>query len=389
VGGDATLGNLRLSGVGLLSGSPGRAQDITLAAAGRVLVTGIRDSVATRRTPEANPYAGWIAPADAAEPVITLTPGADHGQLQGRTVRIRADQGDIQLTGLRLAAGTDILAHSGGDTVIDSSQLTAGRDLSIHALGELRIDGLVANPEMAPPMADTLNGHAIPTSAQATLTAGRDMSLTGVEGVTARGFALQGRDIAVRPLGARDLAGGHLRESWSGRNDQHERDTAVAGRIQGRSLTLQALGEARNLASIFCIITGLIGLMRLLQALRLLDLCNAALRPVLRLMGIGPRAATIAVVGLVLGLAYGGGRIIHEARTGQVEGRDVFAALTLMGLCHSLIEDTLLMSLVGGHVSGILWGRLLFSLVVTALLTRGVGRLSGQTARRFLWTPAT
>jgi filamentous hemagglutinin len=247
VGGDATLGNLRLSGVDLISGSPGQARDITLAAAGHVLVTGTRDSVATRRTPEANPYAGWIAPADAAEPVITLTPGTDHGQFQGRTVRIRTDQGDIQLTGLRLAAGTDILAHSGGDTVIDSSQLTAGRDLSIHALGELRIDGLVANPEVAPPMADTLNGHAIPTSAQATLTAGRDMSLTGVEGVTARGFALQGRDIAVSTLGDLDLAGGHLRESWSGRNDQHERDTAVAGRIQGRSLTLQALGEDSNI----------------------------------------------------------------------------------------------------------------------------------------------
>jgi len=147
-----------------------------------------------------------------------------------------------------------------------------------------------------------------------------------------------------------------------------------------------ALGEVRNLASIFCIITALIGLMRLLQALRLLDICNTALRPLLRLMGIGPRAATIAVVGLVMGLAYGGGLIIHEARTGQVEGRDVFAALTLMGLCHSLIEDTLLMSLVGGHVSGILWGRLLFSLAVTALLTRTVGRLSAQFSRRFLWT---
>ena len=150
-----------------------------------------------------------------------------------------------------------------------------------------------------------------------------------------------------------------------------------------------ALGEVRNLFSILCIVTALIGLMRLLQALRLLELCNAALRPVLRLMGIGPRAATIAVVGLVMGLAYGGGLIIHEARTGQVEGRDVFAALTLMGLCHSIIEDTLLMSLVGGHVSGILWGRLLFSLVVTALLTRGVGRLSEQATRRYLWTQAS
>ncbi|MES9995661.1 hypothetical protein [Desulfovibrio aminophilus] len=149
-----------------------------------------------------------------------------------------------------------------------------------------------------------------------------------------------------------------------------------------------ALGEIRNLASIFCIITSLIGLMRLLQALRLLDLCNALLRPVLRIMGIGPRAATITIVGLVMGLAYGGGLIIHEAREGQVEGRDVFASLTLMGLCHSLIEDTLLMLLIGAHLSGILWGRLLFSLVATALLVRIGARLSNTAQNRYLWAEA-
>jgi filamentous hemagglutinin len=244
---EATLGNLRLSGLDLISGSAGQRHDITLAAAGHVTLTGTRDSVATRRSPEANPYAGWVGPAEAAESVITLTPGVDHGQFQGRTLRIHADHGDVQLVGLRADAVTDLLTRSGGNTVIDSSQLTAGRDMSIHAQGELRIDGLVANPGIAPPRADTLNSHAIPTSAQATLTAGRDLNLTGVEGVTARGFALQGRDIVVSTLGDLTLAGGHLLESWSGRNERHERDTAVAGTIQGRTFTAQALGEQSDI----------------------------------------------------------------------------------------------------------------------------------------------
>ncbi|MCM0756404.1 hypothetical protein M7784_14300 [Desulfovibrio aminophilus] len=149
-----------------------------------------------------------------------------------------------------------------------------------------------------------------------------------------------------------------------------------------------ALGEVRNLLSIFCVITTLIGIMRLLQALRLLDLCNALLRPVLRIMGIGPRAATITIIGLVMGLAYGGGLIIHESREGQVDGRDVFASLTLMGLCHSIIEDTLLMLLIGAHLSGILWGRLLFSLVATALVVRVAARLPAAARNRYLWAEA-
>ena len=35
--------------------------------------------------------------------------------------------------------------------------------------------------------------------------------------------------------------------------------------------------------------------------------------------------------------------------------------MALMGLCHSLVEDTILMMLLGGHLSGILGGRVVFS----------------------------
>ncbi len=146
------------------------------------------------------------------------------------------------------------------------------------------------------------------------------------------------------------------------------------------------MGEARNLFKVFLVITALMGIMRLLNALRLTEAINTVLRPVLRFMGIGPKASTIAVVGLVMGLAYGGGLIIHEARSGQVARQDVFASLSLMGLCHSLIEDTLLMLLVAGHLSGILWGRLAFALVSTALLMQVVGRLSPAFCNQRLWS---
>lgn len=131
-----------------------------------------------------------------------------------------------------------------------------------------------------------------------------------------------------------------------------------------------ALGELRTIAAIYCIVMVLMGVMRLLQHLRVTDLLNWLLRPWLRFMGIGESAASITVVGLTLGIAYGGGLIIHEARSGTVNKHDLFASLSLMGLSHALIEDTLLMSLLGAHSVGTLWFRLLFSLLVVAVLAR-------------------
>lgn len=153
----------------------------------------------------------------------------------------------------------------------------------------------------------------------------------------------------------------------------------------GASLASWALGEARNLASIAGVVLALVAVMRVLTAIRAVELINAALRPVLRMLGIGPKASAITVIGLTLGLAYGGGLIIREAQSGVVDRRDVFFSLTLMGLCHSLIEDTLLMVMLGGHLSGILWGRLAFSLLATALLVRATALLSPAFCDRHLW----
>jgi hypothetical protein len=131
-----------------------------------------------------------------------------------------------------------------------------------------------------------------------------------------------------------------------------------------------ALGELTNLGLIFCVITSLVGLMRVLEQCGVARFFEWLLMPFLRLMGISRAAATITVIGLVMGLAYGGGLILLDIRKGRLGRRDVFAAVSLMSLSHALIEDTLLMYLIGATLWGTFVGRLLFSLVVVAVLAR-------------------
>lgn len=129
-------------------------------------------------------------------------------------------------------------------------------------------------------------------------------------------------------------------------------------------------GQLFNLAGVLVIVTGLISVMRFLAFVKVIDLLNKICGPFLQFLGISKRAAPLTIVGMTMGLAYGGGLIIQEARSGRLSREDVFFSLSLLGLIHSMFEDTLLIMSLGGHVSGIFWGRLLFALVVVFGLVR-------------------
>jgi hypothetical protein len=145
-----------------------------------------------------------------------------------------------------------------------------------------------------------------------------------------------------------------------------------------------AVAELRNLGSIILIIFTLMTLLRVLKKLGLVDLLTRLLEPLLALLGIGRQAAPLAIVGMTLGLSYGGGLIIQEAQSGRLSKQDIFSSIVLMGLCHSLIEDSLLMMVLGGHVSGVFWGRLIFSLLVVYLLVRLTRILPQSVFERYL-----
>ncbi len=131
-----------------------------------------------------------------------------------------------------------------------------------------------------------------------------------------------------------------------------------------------AISQIRNLGFIFLAILGLLVLMKILDILNITALLIKLLQPLLKLMGIGKDAAPITIIGMTMGIGYGGGLLIQEAKSGRLNRKDLFFSFCLMGLCHSVIEDTLLMMLIGGHIVGIFWARILFAMVVTFILVK-------------------
>ncbi|MHB0774229.1 nucleoside recognition domain-containing protein [Halomonas sp. WWR20] len=136
--------------------------------------------------------------------------------------------------------------------------------------------------------------------------------------------------------------------------------------------TLEAwcLAQIQTLAMIFIFILGLMALLRMLRQLGLERWIHLGLSPLLRLLGIGKSAANVTVIGFTLGLSYGAGLLIRDVETGVMTKRDSILALCFLGLCHSIIEDTLLILLIGADLSGIFWARIAFAFSVIALLSR-------------------
>lgn len=121
-----------------------------------------------------------------------------------------------------------------------------------------------------------------------------------------------------------------------------------------------AIGEFWNLVQIFIIVCVVMAFNRALTYLRISYYLGKMLSPILRLLGISPEATNVVIVGLFMGILYGSGVIIKNTREGTISHADSFATMSLMGIAHALIEDTLLLMLIGGSI----WGLLVFRVIV-------------------------
>jgi hypothetical protein len=65
--------------------------------------------------------------------------------------------------------------------------------------------------------------------------------------------------------------------------------------------------------------------------------------------GITQKGLMPLVTGVIIGLTYGAGIIIHTLRTSKVGRKEAFLVLLFLSVCHALIEDTLIFVVIGAN----------------------------------------
>jgi hypothetical protein len=97
------------------------------------------------------------------------------------------------------------------------------------------------------------------------------------------------------------------------------------------------------------IIIPLMVVFALLTDTRLLDRGVGFIQPVMQRLNLSNMVAFPLLAGLFLGIVFGSGVIISFANDGSLTKRDLILVLVFLGICHSIIEDTLIFAALGAN----------------------------------------
>ncbi|MGB5867624.1 MAG: nucleoside recognition protein [Arcobacteraceae bacterium] len=76
------------------------------------------------------------------------------------------------------------------------------------------------------------------------------------------------------------------------------------------------------------------------------------------------------VVGVILGITYGAGILIQEAKSGSISKSDLFYIGTFLMICHAIIEDTLLFVIFGADFTMVIAIRTIAAIIVAYLFLK-------------------
>jgi hypothetical protein len=119
---------------------------------------------------------------------------------------------------------------------------------------------------------------------------------------------------------------------------------------------------------IFIIVVVLVTILEFLKVIGIESFLKKILAPPLRFFGISESSMNIIIVGMTIGLQFGGGILIKEVNSAKIDKQSVFLSILMINLIHAIIEDTLLMLAVGGHFSGVILARIVFSLLISLMM---------------------
>ncbi|WP_296035366.1 nucleoside recognition domain-containing protein [uncultured Agrobacterium sp.] len=142
--------------------------------------------------------------------------------------------------------------------------------------------------------------------------------------------------------------------------------------------SIYLLGLAETMIMMLVVLLLLSWSLEVLKVTGVLGVMMKGIEPLLRLAGIKGEAGHLTAIGLFLGISYGAGLLIREARSGIIAPRQIFLSCVFMGFAHSIIEDTLLMVSLGADIYSTLIGRVVFAIGATAALALVLAAISDR-----------
>ncbi len=126
--------------------------------------------------------------------------------------------------------------------------------------------------------------------------------------------------------------------------------------------------QFQNFLIIFIIIFLIITTINILKFLGFWQFIINIMKVPLSYLGMSEKVANIILIGLTLGISFGGGFLIEESKKNNISKKDILLSLSFLSLCHSIIEDTILILLLGSHISGILFFRVIYTIIIILIM---------------------
>lgn len=119
---------------------------------------------------------------------------------------------------------------------------------------------------------------------------------------------------------------------------------------------------AKLIPMMFALIISLNILQQVLREFGWIEWLTKPLQPLMKVLGLKQEVSFLWVVLNTLGLAYGGGVLIAELETGEIDRREASLLNTSAAVTHSLLEDTLIFVAIGLSVWWLVLPRLVLAI---------------------------
>ncbi len=132
-----------------------------------------------------------------------------------------------------------------------------------------------------------------------------------------------------------------------------------------------AWAQIKSYATIVLIIFLILLIMKFLKEIGLVAWLEKTLKPAVATIGLGPQIIPLTIIGMLVGLVFGAALIIREKEENpDIPLQEYTYAMVLLGLCHAIIEDTLLVMSIGASFWGALVFRMPFSFLFTYIFVK-------------------